>query len=176
MNAITMNSATGFRGKLPTHGDFVQRHVANDFALAWDHWLEQALHAAQVELGARWQAAYAATPFWRFAFAAGVCGETSCIGVMAPSVDRVGREFPLAVVRRIDCEPLQAACGDPTWFAAVEAALATARQGGYASIDDFDEALQAIATPLPLAVKEPYAPGDSELRGSHGLAAWAGAI
>lgn len=176
MNDLLRIDASGFHGKLPTHGDFVQRHVAADFALAWDHWLERALHAAQRELGDGWDAAYANAPVWRFAFAAGVCGESACIGVLAPSVDRVGRQFPLAVVRRIAGEPLAFACGNSTWFDAIEAALSSARQGRYASLDDFDRALQDAATPVLPTVQAVAPAGDLPLADHGALAAWAGAL
>jgi type VI secretion system protein ImpM len=167
---------TGFHGKLPTHGDFVQRHVAADFALAWDHWLEQALHATQRELGERWAQAYASGPVWRFAFAAGVCGARGCIGVLAPSVDRVGRQFPLAVIRPVAGDPLSFACGDPAWFEAVEHALAAAGRGRYASLDDFDRALQAAPAPAAPALPAVSRCGDLPLPDAHALPVWAGAL
>ena len=36
-------------------------------------------------------------PIWRFALAPGVAGPLPMLGVMMPSVDRVGRQFPLTL-------------------------------------------------------------------------------
>lgn len=170
-----MNLMTGFCGKLPTHGDFVQRHVAADFALIWDHWLEQVLHAMHGMSGQNLIDTRASLPCWRFAFAGGACGESACVGVMVPSVDRVGREFPLTAVRRIDSDPLQVACGAPAWFDALEETLSRARQGEFDTLDDFDRALQNNVPPPPQSHGFD-AESTVHLHGTAGLAAWAGAI
>ncbi len=36
-------------------------------------------------------------PIWRFLLPAGACGAQAALGVWLPSVDRVGRQFPLAL-------------------------------------------------------------------------------
>ena len=50
---------------------------------------------------------YLTSPAWRFVFAAGACGPVPVIGLMAPSVDRVGRHFPLTIIAElppdVDC-------------------------------------------------------------------------
>ncbi|QXI45055.1 type VI secretion system-associated protein TagF [Pseudomonas wayambapalatensis] len=55
------------------------------------------LRASRERLGAEWEQAYRCSPIWHFALAAGVCGEVAWAGVMMPSVDRVGRYFPLTL-------------------------------------------------------------------------------
>ncbi len=88
----------GFYGKLPSHGDFLRRRVSDAFVGVWDGWLQECLTASRASLGDRWLDIYLTSPVWRFACAAGVCGRSPVIGVMAPSVDRVGRYFPLTLV------------------------------------------------------------------------------
>ena len=50
--------------------------------------------ASRAALGDRWLDVYLTSPAWRFASAAGACGPAPVIGLMVPSVDRVGRYFP----------------------------------------------------------------------------------
>ena len=85
----------GFYGKLPSHGDFLRRRVSDAFVAAWDAWLQHCMAASRAALGDRWLDVYLTSPVWRFACAPGVAGAAPVVGVMAPSVDRVGRYFPL---------------------------------------------------------------------------------
>ena len=62
---------------------------------SWDGWLQECLAASRAALGERWLDIYLTSPAWRFACAAGACGPAPVVGVMVPSVDRVGRYFPL---------------------------------------------------------------------------------
>jgi type VI secretion system protein ImpM len=86
---------TGYFGKVSTHGDFVGRHLPAPLVQAWDTWLQQCVQASQDRLGAAWLTRYLTSPVWRFAIAPGVLGPEGLGGVMMPSVDRVGRYFPL---------------------------------------------------------------------------------
>ena len=88
----------GFFGKLPSHGDFVRRRVADDFVAGWDAWLQGCLAHSRETLGDAWLDTYLTSPVWRFALAPAVCGGAAVAGLVVPSVDRVGRYFPLTVV------------------------------------------------------------------------------
>ena len=88
----------GLYGKLPSHGDFLRRRVADDFVTAWDAWLQQSIAASRATLGEGWLDTYLTSPVWRFALTAGVCGSAGVAGVLVPSVDRVGRYFPMTLV------------------------------------------------------------------------------
>jgi type VI secretion system protein ImpM len=88
----------GFYGKLPCHGDFLRRRASDAFVEAWDAWLQACMSASRDALGDRWLDVYLTSPAWRFVCAAGACGPVPVIGLMVPSVDRVGRYFPLTVV------------------------------------------------------------------------------
>ena len=85
----------GFYGKLPCRGDFLQRRVSQDFVDVWDAWLQESLHETRKRLDEAWLNTYLTGPVWRFGLSAGVCGEHTYIGILVPSVDRVGRYFPL---------------------------------------------------------------------------------
>ncbi len=88
----------GLYGKLPSHGDFLRRRAPEAFVGAWDVWLQHCMAASRSALGDRWLDVYLTSPVWRFACGPGAAGHTPIVGVMAPSVDRVGRYFPLTIV------------------------------------------------------------------------------
>jgi len=90
----------GWYGKLPSLGDFASRRLPPLFVEPWDRWLATGL-ASWRQSDEAWLEAFLAAPIWRFALGAGVPFEQSpgYAGVLMPSVDRVGRYFPLTVVR-----------------------------------------------------------------------------
>jgi type VI secretion system protein ImpM len=94
----------GLYGKLPTHGDFLRRRVADDFVAAWDEWLQHCIADSRAALGEAWLETYLTSPVWRFSLAANVCGAAPVAGVLAPSVDRVGRYFPLTLLWSVPSE------------------------------------------------------------------------
>ncbi len=115
----------GFFGKLPACGDFVSRQLPRSFLDPWDQWLQAAIFHSRQQLGEDWLACYLRSPLWRFLLSAGLCGQLAHAGVLMPSVDRVGRYYPLVIT-----VPLPAG-GNPLgllttpWFeAAAQVALA----------------------------------------------------
>jgi type VI secretion system protein ImpM len=94
----------GFHGKLPAHGDFVRRGLDHAVAEAWDVWLGRLMTALRDDLGEdNWLDAYLTGPVWRFALGAAIGGQAQT-GVLVPSVDRVGRYFPLVLSAALDPE------------------------------------------------------------------------
>lgn len=79
-------------GKLPAHGDFVARGLASGERDALDTWLSAEMAAARADGGSAFEDAFDAAPVWRFATADGAAWRA---GALAPSVDAVGRRFPL---------------------------------------------------------------------------------
>ncbi|MGH8300982.1 MAG: type VI secretion system-associated protein TagF, partial [Steroidobacteraceae bacterium] len=78
----------------------------------------------------------------------GICGESAYAGVMLPSVDRVGRYFPLTLVSPL--EPgswiLEAACGTGrAWFDAAEDLALRSLDASYLDLHAFDTAVDALA-------------------------------
>src|ERR1700712_4294952 len=94
----------GFYGKLASRGDFVSLGLPQSFIQPWDTWLAAGLHVSQQQLGEDWLDAYLVSPLWRFVLAAGVCGPEAVVGVLMPSIDRVGRYFPLTVAQTLEPE------------------------------------------------------------------------
>ncbi|MGC8469936.1 MAG: type VI secretion system-associated protein TagF [Acetobacteraceae bacterium] len=89
----------GFWGKLPTRGDFLRAGLPASFLAPWDRWLSGVMAASREILGERWVPAWREAPIWRFALAPGLAGPEPAIGALMPSVDRVGRYFPLTLAR-----------------------------------------------------------------------------
>ncbi|MBK0327122.1 type VI secretion system-associated protein TagF [Rhodobacteraceae bacterium F11138] len=92
-----MGAGFGAFGKMPSVGDFFRLNPPPGFVSVWDGWLQNALLAGQSALGEEWDAHYMSAPIWRFTLSAGLAGPDKVIGVLMPSVDRVGRRFPLTL-------------------------------------------------------------------------------
>jgi len=119
--------SAGFFGKVPGHGDFVERGLPGSFKEVWDEWLQHGIAASKASIGEGWLDAYLTSPVWRFAVAPGLCGESGWVGVMVPSVDKVGRYFPLTIAASVDAGtvPLQMMVAAANWHdAAQDVALA----------------------------------------------------
>lgn len=123
-------SPAGLFGKLPDHRDFVRRALPEGFVGPWDGWLSAALAASRARLGEEWLAAFLEAPVWRFALAPGVCGRRGAAGVLAPSVDAVGRHFPLTVAALTDAPPDPAAS---PWHDALETIVVDAVTGAWSA-------------------------------------------
>jgi type VI secretion system protein ImpM len=87
----------GFYGKIPARGDFVRSGLPHAFVDPWDRWFQQGIAASRAEIGDEWIAAWLEAPIWSFALAPGICGPDAVLGLWMPSVDRVGRHFPLTL-------------------------------------------------------------------------------
>ena len=136
----------GFYGKLPCRGDFLQRRAPQSFVDVWDAWLQECIHASRERLQDTWLETYLTAPVWRFAVDAGVCGEGIYTGILVPSVDRVGRYFPLTVIAQLDAGdcPLAAACGNKDWFEAAESLVLEALEAQALDFDTFDERIALL--------------------------------
>jgi type VI secretion system protein ImpM len=141
---LSRSVAPGWFGKLPNVGDFVSRRLSNGFIQEWDRWLEQGLAMARAELGAAWLAGYLVAPIRRFWLAPGVLGKPGWAGLMMPSVDHVGRHFPLTIVQPM--ETLAAALAARDWFRSVDMLARQVLDVNF-TIDDLEQGLSHIAQP-----------------------------
>lgn len=85
----------GVFGKIPTLGDFITRRLHSRFVDSWDQWLQNALLISKEQLGTQWLDTYLTSPIWQFCLSPGICDTNCWAGIIMPSVDRVGRYFPL---------------------------------------------------------------------------------
>lgn len=88
-------AVAGFFGKLPARGDFVGGGLSPALVAAWHAWMQQRLAESRDKLQEGWTEAWLVAPVWRFALPPGQCGTQSVTGLFLPSVDKVGRYFPL---------------------------------------------------------------------------------
>jgi len=184
----------GWYGKLPTLGDFASRRLDAAFIEPWDAWLAAGLLALRESRPESWLQDYLASPSWRFLLMPGVlpgaAGATAWAGVLMPSVDRVGRYFPLTLV-----QPLGEGPGSTQQMAALWAWLGRLDElARDALFDDWTAEqledqlarlampeitpLAAAAVPPPVALHECQAPESSDAAtqiGAEAQAAWAGA-
>jgi type VI secretion system protein ImpM len=155
----------GFYGKLPSHGDFLRRRVSDAFLGVWDGWLQQCMAASRSALGERWLDVYLTSPVWRFGCAAGTCGPSAVVGVMVPSVDRVGRYFPLTLVAELPngVTPIVAATLGAPFFDEAEQLVLQTLEAERLNFEEFDERVRGLGQHLravtgsPGVVLEPVA-------------------
>ena len=156
LSGVERAAVAGWYGKLPALGDFASRRLPASFVALWDEWLQRSIAASRDQLGERWLGIYLKSPMWRFALMPRVCGPTFWTGVMMPSVDRVGRYFPLTLALPLApaFDVLGLVTGAHAWFDAIEQiALATLRADFDA--DALELALAGEPFPFGAAVEVP---------------------
>lgn len=145
----------GVFGKLPARRDFVQYEIDGALMELLDPWLQKAVASSREELGRSWLDIYLLAPIWRFWLGSKITGR-EVLGALMPSVDGVGRYFPLCIAGSFDH-----AVGPPEvndqhdWFAGVEALMlaALSDEGSY-------EDLQAGVGALPPPAEGSATPPD----------------
>ncbi len=143
-----MAGGFGAFGKMPDVGDFFRLNVTGGFVRVWDNWLQQLLMEGQAGYGAGFDTHYMSAPLWRFALPAGKAGPSKIMGVLMPSVDRVGRRFPLTLVLPLETPGPVALdhLREGALFERLEdIALSTLENG--MSIDRLEAELQALEVP-----------------------------
>ena len=108
----------GWFGKLPALGDFASRRLDVALLEAWDDWLAGELAAWREADPGGWLARYLEAGSQRFLAMPGALAADrgALCGVLMPSVDRVGRYFPLTL-----CYGLQRAPAlDGEWHALLD--------------------------------------------------------
>jgi type VI secretion system protein ImpM len=158
--------SAGLFGKLPAKRDFIGANAKRRFLDVWEPWLQAGLATSKQMLGRSWTEAYNRAPIWRFWLGAGLCGEAT-IGAFMPSVDGVGRSFPLAIFAGESGDLLPPPELDPNadWCEAAEAILLSALEP--------DATLEAVAARVAAMPKPAL---ESRSRSVSGLQEFAGAI
>ncbi len=146
----------GFCGKLPSRGDHLALGLPRGFTDPWNAWLDATLPAVRAQVGEAWRDTWMEAPIWHFALPGGQCGSAAVLGVWMPSVDRVGRLFPLTLA--FVAEDAAPPADDGAWRAAAEAA-------GLA-------ALASDMTPEELAARLAAAPSPDGAKELPGPARW----
>ena len=121
--------SVGWYGKIPGTGDFIARRLPAAFSEPWDRWLQQAMDGSRERLGAHWRDAFLSMPVWRFVLSPGMLSANAWAGLMLPSVDAVGRYFPLTVASALPSASLDLVAtllAAAPWFDGVEEIALTA--------------------------------------------------
>lgn len=139
-------SNLGFFGKIPLTGDFIHRRMTSVFMNRWDEWLKVNILHSQKKLGDRWLPIYSQSPMWRFCIAPGVIDNKAYLGVMIPSVDSVGRYFPLTVAQPVDAKAIPFMLSDTAnqWFQNIEDLLLDLLEGYEPNLQIFDAKIAAL--------------------------------
>jgi len=142
----------GLFGKLATKRDFIALATPRNFIEAWEPWLQSSLSASRHQMGEQWQQSFLTAPVWRFWLGAEICG-TTVLGAIMPSLDGVGRYYPLtlhviadpnAPIPPPDCD------AQDEWFGIAETFLLSTLAGA-ASFDEISAALDRLANPRSMS-------------------------
>ncbi len=115
----------GLFGKLPQKRDFVSVNLPHAVLNPFETWLQQAVAASRNDMGRTWENYYMVAPIWHFWLGPEIFG-TTVAGALMPSVDQVGRYFPLSILYVADQgerlpPPLLAPMDD--WYAQIDQRL-----------------------------------------------------
>jgi len=132
----------GIYGKLPAHGDFIHRNLSTSILSPWDEWLQRCIESSKETLGHEWLDIYLTSPIWRFCLSPGVVDEHSWAGILVPSVDSVGRYFPLTIAVPVaeNTNMFLFQTDNELWFSRLEEAALSALQ----NILEADELMEAL--------------------------------
>lgn len=144
----------GIYGKLPAHGDFIERNLQSQFIRVWDEWLQRAINDSRELLGDEWLDNYLTSPMWRFSLGQGIIDSNNWIGTLVPSVDSVGRYFPLTIAAQApaNLDPFALMINNANTFEFIEQAALEALQEGLKA----DELSENLNHSMPLLSATPY--------------------
>ncbi len=153
--------SAGLFGKLPAKRDFIAANAPRRFLEVWEPWIQAGVATSKQILGAKWADAYNRAPIWRYWLGAGFCGEAT-IGVFMPSVDGVGRSFPLSLFAAGNEDSLPPPELEPNeaWCDAAEAILLDALDPG-ATLEAIADRIASM--PAPLQTRQGEVGGFQEL-------------
>ncbi|MBK8456219.1 MAG: type VI secretion system-associated protein TagF [Phyllobacteriaceae bacterium] len=118
--------AVGLFGKYPAKRDFVTVNLPRGVLAPVENWLLAAVATSRDKLGGEWTDRFLVQPIWNFRIGRAIAG-VDCLGALAPSVDGVGRYFPLAIIAHSESGfPGFAENRQTDWFAAVHRRLVEA--------------------------------------------------
>ena len=140
------SSIPGWYGKMPSLGDFVSRRLPDEFTRLWDDWLQAGMARARAEMGAEWLPRYLVAPVRRFWLAPGLMSAPGWVGVLMPSIDGVGRYFPLTIAAATPPaeHSLATALAAREWYRSVDATARMALDVTF-GVDDLEDELAHAA-------------------------------
>ena len=146
----------GLFGKLQSKRDFIAIATPRAFLSTWEPWVQGGISASRTALVDKWQQAFLTAPIWRFWLGPDLCG-TAATGAIMPSMDGVGRYFPLTVVALAgegEAPPPPEIDPQDEWFATIEDFLFSTLDAGR-TFEAVTAALAALPPPPPGAREIP---------------------
>jgi type VI secretion system protein ImpM len=138
----------GLYGKLASKRDFIALSTPREFLAVWEPWIQGAVSASMLRLGAEWKPTFLMAPIWRFWLGSDLCG-AAVIGAFMPSLDGIGRYFPLTVFALAgDRSAIPPPELEPhaTWFLAAEEFLLSTLEHD-ATFDSISVGLEELKSP-----------------------------
>ncbi|MEZ4335006.1 MAG: type VI secretion system-associated protein TagF [Sandaracinaceae bacterium] len=134
----------GLFGKIPAKGDFIRHNVASPTSRAFEQWVQEsndALRGAGGEIPSQVIRVVFTPPG----------SDTTIIGVLVPSEDKVGRKFPLAIFAETPIAPTREAISalPVSWSPFLDQAAALAMRGRELELEQLCAALPGIPQPGP---------------------------
>lgn len=99
-NSSSVDSAEpnfGWYGKLPSAGDFVSRRMPYALQQFWDRWCAAGVETLKERNPVSGWGLWGNTPKWAFILPTQPGLPIAQLGILAPSCDRVGRNYPLLI-------------------------------------------------------------------------------
>lgn len=136
MNDQQEQELCGIFGKVPQQSDFVSHHLPESFTEYWHEWLQASMSISREQLGEPWLEQYIVSPVWYFALMPNIAHAQSVVGVVIPSVDEIGRYFPLTLAHIGDHDVWSAYLNGGDWYSEVEqvALMALADEVSYSEL------------------------------------------
>ncbi len=138
---------TGYYGKIPGRGDFVHHCLSREFIDPWDAWLQISIASSRNRLMDQWLDTYLTSPLWRYYLSPGLCGQHGWAGVMMPSVDKVGRYFPLTMACSLPAKfnPFNLMSDQAQWFVETEALMLSLLDEQRPDLDEFERKVEQLS-------------------------------
>jgi len=123
-DGVSVRLTLGLFGKLPTENDFVRQHAAAEPFDSFDHWLVDSVEWAHARGADAWRNAFRTGNSYAFVYRAPGRYRLAPLlaGVLGPSADRAGRQFPLSVAaalpvaeESVGCPELLPIVFEPLW-------------------------------------------------------------
>ena len=135
----------GVYGKLPCAGDFFYRHLSASTLEALDRFHAQSLYELQKTYANQWQERFLHSAAWCCYIPRHCWADSSFLGVIVPSCDRVGRAYPLTLLLPLTpaLEPMIFALPFERWLKRSQSIIQAGLEQQFSDTDAFFQALSA---------------------------------
>ena len=153
-------------GKLPSAGDFISRRMPYAVQQFWDRWCAASMESLKERNPVSGWGLWGNMPKWAFLLPAQQGVPFGQLGVLAPSCDRVGRNFPFLVTIALTHENFAAIVPRAGLIALAWGAAITEAQMSRSHVESLDAKL---ATILAQALAQDAPEGDGDVTLPHGV-------